>query len=290
MSDRGSHGSHIVMRIGDATAGVALHKVSGDAPRARHETRKVAEDGSLEPVRGRSRGSSGGSDDYPESPLSTTMSGGETHHVAFSPPVIAQPAYRHGVTREDGTWADLTEELAAIDERCRLDAAEIVWTVPARTIPKMQVRQAHYVVPDDDGAHAFLAHVWLGLRKTDSAALLRWTKRTNQALGALVALHPLGDDGPALVLYELEWAAAMRRAPRRARLDVTVVPEDGARAAVTAMRALRKSPDVWGAIRDERNSQRIELLDAARAGTKWTPPPQEPPQAWPLGDAILAAR
>lgn len=271
------------VRIGPREVEVALFKTSGSMPQAQHDTRRVDEHGELI-EEGRPSAAAA---------LPGATGGQREHRAAASRPtrLTKAPAeYRHGVT-VDGDFIDLTELLDAIDERNKLDAAEINSTVPNRTLPRLRIRDAYYVAPAEPDALPFLSHLWVGLHKTDSAALMRWSKRTNQALGALVPARSGGraDGAPILIVLELEWAAAMRPAPAQAWLDVTTVSEAGADAVTEAMRALRRTPEVWDELRDERNAQRAEALDAARRGEKWTPPESTEDETAELGEAILAA-
>lgn len=264
------------VKIGQQMVEVALFKTSGDMPEAQHETRRVDEDGKvITPAPGANS---------PDSPL-----GPQRGRSVPASRLTREPArYRHGVTR-DGEFIDLTDLLAEVDKANKLGAAEINATVPSRTLPRLRLRGSYFVAPAEPDASPFLAHLWLGLRRTHSAAVIRWSKRTNQALGALVPTY----DGPhpILVLLELEWKQAMRDAPAQAFLGdaVAQVSESGADAVTEAMRELRRPPEIWDELRDERNAQRAELLDSARRGEKWALPVPEEDAAEHLGDAILAA-
>lgn len=273
------------VRIGQRMVEVALFKTSGSMPEAQHETRRVDPDGELVDPKA----------EAPAAVLTTDEPLGPVRGRPAPPRRLTkQPAqYRHGVSR-DGDFIDLTELLDAIDERNKLESAEIVKTVPNNTLPRLRIRGSYFVAPAEPDASPFLAHLWLGLRRTNSAAVLRWSKRTNQALGALVATYDgsHASGAPILVLLELEWQAAMRSAPPQAHLTdaAAEVSESGAEAVTEAMRELRSGPEVWAEMQDQRNAQRAELLDAARRGEKWALPEPEPDEASEhLGDAILAA-
>jgi hypothetical protein len=272
------------VKIGDAEVEVALFKTSGEMPEARHETRRVDEHGEL--VEGGKKAPA----DVPD-----TVAPSQSTVTAPRAPrrLTKQPAqYRHGVTVND-EFIDMTELLAKIDEANKLDAAEVNATVPNGTLPRLRIRDSYYVAPAEPDATDFLAHLWVGLRGTASAAVLRWSKRTNQALGALVALRNDGsvNGQPILVLLELEWQEAMRPAPAQAFLGdaVAEVTSSSATAVVEAMRELRRKPEIWDEMRDERNAQRAAALDAVRNGQKWTAPEPEKNVTVQLGDAILAA-
>ena len=174
---------------------------------------------------------------------------------------------QQGVYREtDGEWVDLTATLKTIDERCILDGMPIAATVAATAVPSMRVRDAHYVAPASEGAPKVLALVWMALRETRKAALVRWTKKTNQALGALVARG--GENDPHLVLLELEWKQNMKPVPKRALLKMAMptLTGDNVAAAVRFVEAYHETPAIFDALRDERAGLRADVLAAARAG------------------------
>lgn len=202
-----------------------------------------------------------------------------------------QPAeeVRHGVWVESGEgreWVDLTDSLAAIDERTRLVGMELAATVSSTAVPRHRVRDAYFVAPAGRGAPKVLALLWRGLREKRAAGLVRWTKRTNQALGALV---PVGTPArPVLMLLELAWAAEVREAPARAVLSEAAsgLTDQECQAALSLVEAYHERPSVFEALRDERNGQRADLLNAAREGAEWEPPA---PVAAPELDAFEAA-
>lgn len=216
-----------------------------------------------------------------------------------------EPVIQQGVTGPGGAWVDLTDELASIDERTKLEAMEVGNVVDSTSIPRERVREAYYVAPAGDGAPKVLALLWHGLRERRGAALVRWTKRTNQALGAIVARGTAAD--AHLVLLELEWQANMKDVPRRAQLGAAVgalrvegVTEDvdlatferarrERKAAEKLVGALWTQPAVFESLRDERSGQRADLLNAAREGRKWQPPAEPAPLAEVVELAALVA-
>lgn len=206
---------------------------------------------------------------------------------AEAPPAAPDTEMRHGVELEDGTFVDLTDELEAIDGRTKLVGMRIVRTTASTNVPRHKVRDCHYVAPAGEGAPLFLAHLWAGLRQTRRAALVRWTKQKNQALGALVARG--SEHGHAwLEVLELEWEVNVREVPPRCHLPVARVPLRGREAAARAMGAMSAGVRVFDELRDERTGQRADLLVAARAGARWEPPPEEegPEDAARLADAL----
>lgn len=283
--------------VGAARADVAFVKASSTAKEAKHETRTVGDVVRSRQAAAPSAPTSGEGDPFGDDfesaveARNTAMATLERAVEELGPiPVTAQTDKKQrGVTREDGTWVDLTDAFAAIDERTHLEGAAIETTVYLNTIPRMWVRDSYYIVPSGPDAVTFLGHLWLGLRETHSAALVRWTKRTAQYLGAIV---PVGTTThPALVLLEIEWVANRKGMPQMARLDLGLVPDAGKATAIEAMRAMLRPPAVIDNMRDERAAQREELITATRAGADWkAPKPSKPPRAVDdLGQALVAA-
>ena len=268
------------LAIGRAGGEVSLIKASSKPREAQHETRRVgaAPDVEPEPALG---------DPFAEDPEAV-----EPAPRASAPERPAsQPAVERGVTTEGGEWVVLDDALEAIDVATRLDGMEVFATIGRSALPAATIRDAYYIAPAGQGAGRFLAVVWEALRVRKAAALVRWTKRTNQALGAVVAA---GRGRTAhLLLLELEWPANVRDVPRRAVLTGEV----SARQAVQAGRAVDAyrlgAGDALDGLRDERAAQRAELLELARAGrlTAWEAPEvaAAPAEADALADELEAA-
>lgn len=258
--------------IGGVRAEVALTKVGAEPREAQYEVRRVALDEDGEPI--------AESDDFA---AVATKGGGPptdvfeaTEYVeADEPePVAASERVEHGLTVDD-EWVDLTEQLNAIDAATILKEMEVDATVARNAIPNMRVRGAYYVSPAAPGASPALGYVWKALRDTGSAALVRRTKRKNQALGAVVPVGYEHGGGPIyLVLLELEWSANVRPVPNNADLTTAVANLEvrGRQAAASLVTQMHESPRVFEELRDERIGRRAELLEAARAGKSWAAP------------------
>lgn len=313
-------GQRTVLRLGGASAEVVLLKSSGKPREAQHEVRRTV---APELSEGMTRELPGDDPGMVRLPPVDALGAGEasreglkaqaadhfapldeTHHhgpetvasYADLPPAGPNVETRttapveHGVTTEQGEWVNLTESLAEIDARTKLDGIELAATVSSLDVPRERVRDAHYLAPAGEGAPKVLALLWQALRSQGAVGLVRWTKRTNQALGAIVARGQGADRH--LVLLELEWSANMRKVPTRANLlpafaGVTVHEEEAARKLVEAY---REKPVVFESLRDERSGQRADLLEAARAGRKYAPPVEQetPAEASEFG-VVLAA-
>lgn len=267
--------------IGGASADVALVKSSAKPKEAKHEVRTFSLTGT-----------------EPEIDESVVAGDGSPFDEALLvPPTIGEtpaPAPAkvtvQGVTDIDGRFVDLTERLYAIDENTRLDGVNVECTVPIAILPRTWVRDAYFIVPNGMSAGRFLAYVWSGLTPTGLGAVVRWTKRTDQFLGAIV---PRGSAarGASLMLLEFEWSANMRAIPENARLDVTAVPDTGREQSEQAFRTMQQSPRVIMGMRNERAAQRAELLEATREGREWDVPDvhQVPDAANSLGDTLIAS-
>lgn len=174
-----------------------------------------------------------------------------------------------GVTGPHG-FVDLTDQLQQIDVETKLKGLVIDWAVAQQAIPMNQVRGAHFIVPAGAGSTKVLGLVWDALRRHGRAGMVRWTKKTNQSLGAIVARGG-GNQGPRrLELLELEWSDNMREVPERSSLDHvhTALSSAEKEAAARLLVSFHAPPSTVEQLRDTRMARRLELLEAARAGRK----------------------
>jgi non-homologous end joining protein Ku len=200
-----------------------------------------------------------------------------------------------GVLLESGEFVDLTDRLAEIDERTRVEGMEVLATIASSSVPRTRVRDAHWIglAPGSSSGAKVLAILWRALRQEDAAAVVRWTKRTNQAVGIVVPTGAMGR-GAALCLLELEWAANLRAPGPRAcaPLDVEVSDRELG-AARRLVEALHRPASFVDGLHDERAVKRAELLGAARDGTldRYTPPAKPKPTVAgvDVADALEAA-
>ena len=196
-----------------------------------------------------------------------------------------------GVELEGGEFIDLTDRLAEIDERTKIEGMEITATIPQQSVPRERVRDAHWIATGGPEASEFLKLLGHGLRVRGAAAVVRWTKRTNQALGIIV-LRKVGRKD-ALLLLELEWAQNMREPSERVTGPHTFQVRDDAQvAAERLVSAYAEAPEVLDRLADERLAKRAELLTAAREGRldDYTPPSKDEREiSDDLGEQWLAA-
>lgn len=281
MEEMAERGQNTRIIIGPASVNVTLLKTSKKPKEAQHETRRVGAAPAAKVAHNRHPEADPTAIEFPEVADSIL----EDNQVVVP---VADTKIERGVTGPDG-WVNLTESLENIDARTQIDGMTIECTIPLSHLPRTWMRDAYFVAPTNPEGSLFLAHLWHGLMPTTSAALVRWTKKTSQYLGAIIA-RGQATGNPTLVLVELEWAANMRPAPERAKLEVNRVPESGKEKAREAMLALRESATVVHTLRDERNAQRAELLHAARTGQQWdAPEPARSEAADALGDALISA-
>lgn len=275
----GDRGQRQTLRVGGAAAEISLMKVSGSPREAQYETRRVdalgqkhEQEAAALAVRQQHERELFDVIEGPRAEPREAVDDFAQGKPDVEPPANGKAAVQHGVTNADGAWVDLTERLEAIDRRCLIDGMDIAATVSSGAVRAEWVRDAHYIAPAGPDAPKVLALVWHGLRGAGKIALTRWTKRTNQALGAIVARGTARD--PYLVLLELEWSANMRPVPQRCGLSVGLgaTSAEERAAAERFVDAYGEKPDVVRLLRDERAHQRAELLEAAREGREWQPP------------------
>ena len=187
-----------------------------------------------------------------------------------------------GVRLDDGSFVDLTEELAEIDRRTKLEGMEVIATIPQQSVPRERVRDAHWVASMDPRSAEALGYLGAALRSSGKAAVVRWTKRTNQALGILV-MRKHGRKW-ALSLLELEWAQNMREPSERVTGPHEFqLRDEGVAAAERLVEAFSEAPEKLDRLEDERLAKRAELLLAARAEGKKPEGFELPPE--PAGES-----
>lgn len=303
------------LKVGRASAEVSLMKADGKPPDAQHEVRRVpVETIDPKPDGPMPTGELGldlGFAPFDEGPvvqpqkspshlpaasdpfstgasMPVTLDSPEVHSSQPVQTTVVEERIEWGVWHAD-SWVDLTDKLKKIDEDNKLDGMNIEATMTLSNVPRDLVRDEHYVLPRDPHSHKFVAMVYKGLKATGQAAVVRWTKRTNQALGVVV---PRGTAAkPYLVVLELAWEENVREVPSSAFLDLDLVNDRQLASATTAMTKMGRPASYIRALRDERIAQRIALLDAARNGKVWALAEQEQdPSLQQLGDLLSAVK
>lgn len=226
-------------------------------------------------IRGRQAG-----DPHPIVPQSREQAIARDSAMARSMPPATKT--QRGVT-VDEQFVDLTEQLAAIDVRAKIDGMEIIGAIAAR-VPRERIRDSYWVAPQTDAAIGVLRLLHHGLVVTGQGLAVRWTKRTNQAIGVIVPDRR----GEALLLLELEFAEAMVPVPAKAKVDGEISEREAIAVAlfIESLKARRSDLD---AIVDERQAMQRELLEAARAGKTWVTPKREDPFDAELAEILAVA-
>lgn len=169
---------------------------------------------------------------------------------------------RRGV-RTEGGFVDLTEQLAAIDAATKLDRMEVVGFVDVGRVDRKRITGSYYVGSGGEGSPKVLRLLYEAMRDERRSAIVRWTKRSRQALGILVA------DGrtKALVALQVAWAAEVRAPNERVKIprevEVTLAEAEAAGALVRAMDARIEDLD---SMEDDAIVLRRELHADALAG------------------------
>lgn len=175
---------------------------------------------------------------------------------------LPEPDLRYGVTVGD-RFVDVTDELAEIDEAVQIEGLVVEAFVDARSVPRERVVGAYFVGARDRGAPKVLRLLRDAMRSTGRVALVRWTKRTNQAVGVL-SPHRSG----ALLLTELAFADVAREPDPScvSPLEQATVSESEVQSAVYLVRAFSERPVAIEEVVDERTVLRARLRDLAEAG------------------------
>lgn len=276
-------GQRTTIALGGITIEVSLAKTSSEPSAAKWESRTVDLEGrpidSSLSLADRINASAGESPALaeatagpePASPLgeraeqAEALIAGGTGLVSGHPaaPAPAATKTQRGITTDEGDFVDLTDRLAEIDERCKLEAMEIVAAVAANAVPRERVRGSAYVAPVDEVSRRACAMLFDALAGSGRALAVRWTKRTNQALGIIVGSRAHG----CLLLLEVEFAANMKAPPKGSLVEAIALSDTEKLAALKFVQAMEgRRADLDGVV-DERRSQHAELLAHAKAGT-----------------------
>lgn len=177
--------------------------------------------------------------------------------------VVLPQNVRRGIRHEDGSFVDLTDQLADIDERTKLERIEVLpgGFVDVTQIPRAAVRGCYYIGSANERAPKPLRLLYEGLKAERRAAVVKLTKKSRQSLGAI------GWYGKSLMLYELVWQEDFREPPARAagiqKAEVTEQEVDTVRELI---RAWSGPASIIGELRDDAIALREDLLAKALAG------------------------
>lgn len=180
--------------------------------------------------------------------------------VALDPEQI-----REGVrVGEKETFVDLSDQLAFVRQTTVLDDMQVVGFIRREQVPRYRVTDTYFVGADADagGRPETLALLLHGMKQTGRVAVVKWSKSSRQAMGAIV---PAADG--ALTLLQLTFADETRAAPARALTHTTVdVTEGEVNAMVELIGALAtKGSESLDTVVDDRKLQEKQLVALAEA-------------------------
>lgn len=205
--------------------------------------------------------------------------------------VVEAGAVRRGIRRDDGAFVDCTDQLDAIDERTKLDRMEIVKCIDGTRIRRERVIGSYYIGAQDGDAKAKLRLLYDALRKRREVAVVKYTTRSRQQLGVIMA-HGSG----TLVLLTLVFAEDWRDAPSKATsIQKVAMPESQVLAMCKLLAALHGHVDDLDGLRDDAVALREELRARALAGemdasvVEPLPAPEETPDLMEALSASLDA-
>lgn len=175
---------------------------------------------------------------------------------------------RRGVRLEDGKFVDCTQQLAAIDERTKLDRMDIVRTIDSTQIRRERVVGSYYLGAQDPKSVARLRLLYDALKRRREVAIVKWTSRKRQSLGVVAPNARTG----TLMVYALVWAEDWREPHAKAKAIQSVEfssPEDHERYVARMegiLVAMHGHVDDLDVLRDDAIALREELLVRAQSG------------------------
>lgn len=208
--------------------------------------------------------------------------------------VVEHADVRRGVRRDDGAFVDCTDQLAAIDERTKLDRMEVVKCIDGTRIQRRRVIGSYFIGAQDGDAKAKLRLLYEALRERREVAVVKYTTRSRQQLGVIVPHAATG----TLLLLSLVFAEDLRDAPSKATsIQKVQIPESQVFAMCKLLAALHGHVDDLDGLRDDAVALREELKVRALAGemdasvVEPLPVPEETPDLMEaLGASLEAVR
>ncbi len=245
MSENGAKAStRTVLALGRVRAEVALYKTTAEK-KANEGIEKRSPRGKPLQTPARARGSSG-----------ALLFEAETAEV------VAPDEVRRGIVRPEG-FVDLTEALAEIDERTKLEEMRVVGFVDYRHVPAERIVGSYWLGAGGPGAPRVLALLRAAMLGAGRVAIVKWTKRTRQALGIL---RPRGD---ALLVLELAFADdRVEPPPAATTFSAAKVVEAEVTAAQRLIHALAATRETLDDLRDDRDVLREALFASVDEGTE----------------------
>jgi non-homologous end joining protein Ku len=193
---------------------------------------------------------------------------------------------RRGLRREDGTFIDLTENIADIEARTKLEEMRVVEFIRTEELRRDRIRNSYFVASDAPGTAKVLRLLCEVMQAKKRIGIVKWTKRSRQSLGAIVP-YP---DGKTIEVLELSWPEDVREPPEKvlwpAQVEVSA-DELGVANELVAVMSGRRA-DSLDVQRDDARGMYRELLARAEAGEMFTMP--EAPPSSDVEDPVQALR
>ncbi len=264
------------LKLGGIDVDISLVKACSPPSAARWDTWMVDEEGKLVDE----------SKSEPSEPKGEDSSEGGTLYSSLGQPAPTKYRRARGVILDDGTRIDLTEELKRIDEYVKIDGIQVIGSIPLYAIPRSRILETSYAVPQNPLSQKALGILYGALTRASKALLVRYTKRTNQALGILA---PAGYGG-CIVLTEIAFASHLHWPPASANVADTKFSRQEMDAAMDYIFArvvpLKEGLDE---VDDERRILQAELLKNTREGAAFKAPTERPEEQSELAELLLNA-
>lgn len=242
--------STTVLRLGKMKTPVALYKTVGDPPGI------PAWDHESEPEKTARRG---GARRTRMNPIAGI---GQNDPRVTSPSAPLAPR-RRGLILDDGTFLDLTEQIARIEENTQLNEMNVIAFIRREQVPREMIQGSYWIGINGPGGGRALKLIHGASKKTGRVAVVKWVKKTRQAYGVLVP-HRSG----VLIALELAWADTWRDPDERilTPYQQAEVTEEEIETAGQLITAMGDSRVILEEMEDDAVVLRRELVRAARAG------------------------
>lgn len=191
---------------------------------------------------------------------------------------------RHGV-RVGEDFIDVTDRLEEIRDVTMLDEMRIVSFIRIEQVPRARIKGSYYLGHDAPGSSKLLKALYVAMRGTGRAAVVKWTKTSRQALGIL-RIDPMRK---ALVVLEVEWAENWREpADRVTQFQLADLTDQEVAVAEQLVHAMADSVASLDELRDDAREKREELRERAESGKleAFEPPERTEASDGPLEDAL----
>lgn len=185
---------------------------------------------------------------------------------------VTREEVRRGLRRE-GSFIDLTDGLREIEEATKLEEMRVISFIRVEQVPRGRVTGSYWVAPDAPGGAKVLRILRDAMRLRRRVAVVKWTKRSKQALGVLGA-----DRSGGLLLMEVAFAD-LRREPDAKVLSPLHAEVTAAevRAACDLIDAMADAVASLDEVEDDAVVLRRELLARAQAGEEFRVPERPAP-------------